>query len=255
MALATIQTNITRPVTPRGNWTDTIKARNRVTNWWSTVAGMAYPDPTSGNTRIRPRIGSRELLGNGVIPFKAGGFRPAVFDDPNPTPYLSQVIPSGGASTVSFVMSGQSETGFTEIAGLAVDGSMPSLGSGTSATALGFRLNHNNAFGIILGSSVLNRFTEFHVAVGEVVTMAVFVDFANKIVAASKNGGAFVTVTGMNLLPAASSQNWMLNVGAEMSNNRFDGDIHDFMVMPGFDIRTDAALLADIMAYRTAVWG
>lgn len=256
MALAILNTTVTRPVTDKRIATDVMKSYGIANlNWWTTVRSMSYPDPVTNYPRIRPRIGSLDLLSNGAIPFKPTGFDPAVFDDPNPTNYLGQSIPSGGASIVSLIISGQTETGFTEAAGLCVDGSVSDLVR-NSGNNIGFRLSHNNAFGIIVGSSILNRFSELPVALGEVVTIAVFMDLANKVVSASKNGGAFTTVnTGMSALPASTASNWFLTAGAQQQNNKFDGDLHEIAVLPGVDIRNQSAFLADFMAYRRTTWG
>ncbi|ATQ56219.1 hypothetical protein [Paracoccus yeei] len=246
MALATLPGAVSRVITDKRVWTDVIKAYPAVKHWWTLAQGQAYADLTTGFPRIRPRIGALDLVANGATPFGASGFRPFAPTDPAATPFFAQTIPSGGVTDVSMIVSGRCSANGATVLGLDV--------SSAASDTIELRPSHNAAAAIFKAGSSVNRFAAVAVALEEYFTLSVYLNFATDAVAIAKNGGAYATGTYTGI-GDVNQTGWALTVGAGSGAQRYSGEIHDVMVLPGIDIRNQPALMTDYMTYRTTVWG
>jgi hypothetical protein len=250
MALATLGTTVARSVTDKRIITDVIRSFGVIGHWWSPVAGMAYADPATGFTRIRPRIGTVDQISTGVQPFAATGFKPATFANIADEPRLRAALPGISANILSFFAIGNSAENFTEIMGLRWTG-----------VSLGLRILHNNVPAISTGASVLLRNTAVGAtAIGSPYLLAGVVDLANNQAALSLNGGAFVAgAITAGSIPAPAAQEVTVDIGAQIlpngSADRFNGWIGDVGVAFGQDLRNQPALMAELHAYAQIIWG
>ena len=257
MAIATLQSTITRPITDRRNWTGTIAARTAVKNWWSTVQGMSYLDPVTGYPRIRPRIGSDELVS--VPPPSSppafawateGGYRAASFADSGNAPDL-QFTRAALTGLWSFVHIRRTNSGRPFGISLTPD-TVSTLHDNAARNASDASMHFN-----VAGGGVDDRALDSSSpAVGARAIAFQAVNFTNGTIRGAVNTvtpGAVVSWANWATYRSGFSPNWTFKLGESKENWPSNSNILDFALIEG-DIFTMPTLLADFMEYSTTIY-
>ncbi|MBY0134476.1 hypothetical protein [Paracoccus yeei] len=250
MALATLSTVVNRTITDRRIWSDIIREYGSLNAWWSTVEGMAYRAASSEALRIRPRVGSLDQVGTGLVPFRPDGYKPASFANVEGEPRFRASFANVSTNLISLFAVGNSAENFTEIMGLR-----------WGTASLGLRILHNNYPAITSGTGTLYRNTSTRgTNLDTPYLIAAVIDFANAQAALSVNGEPFVSGAFTGTPPAApAAQDLTVDIGAQVLANgnaeRFNGWIGEVGIGIGRDFRAMPGLMADLASYARDIWG
>ena len=257
MAIATLQSVITRPITDRSNWTDRIRSRGGVRNWWSTVEGMSYLDPVTGYPRIRPRIGSVELAS--VPPASSppaftwaaeGGYRAARFAESGDQPDLrfTRAALTGIWSFVHIRRTNSGRPFGIELTSDRVNTLQDNAARNASDASMQF-----NVAGFGVDDRALYSSSP---AVGARAIAFQAVNFTNGTIRGAVNTvtpGAVVNWPNWGTYRSGFSTNWTFKLGEAKANGPVNANILDFAMVEG-DIFKMPTLLADFMEYASTVY-
>ena len=257
MAIATLQAIIDRPITDRSNWTDRIRSRPTVKNWWSTVQGMSYIDPVTGYPRIRPRIGTAELVS--VPPASSppafawaneGGYPAASFagDDDQPDLQFTRAALTG---IWSFVHIRRTNSGRPFGIELTAD-RVSTLQDNAVRNASDASMQFNTA-----GGDVDDRVSYSATpAVAQRSYAFQAVDFTNGTIRGAVNSvtpGSARSWPNWGTYRPNFSPNWTFKLGEARVNRPANVNYLDFAIVQG-DIFTLPNVLADFQEYATTVY-
>lgn len=257
MAIATLQSTITRPITDRSNWTGRIRSRGPVRNWWSTVEGMSYLDPVTGYPRIRPRIGTVELASQppassppAFVWAAEGGYRAASFAGATDMPDL-RFTRAALSGIWSFVHIRRLNSGRPFGITLTSD-NVNTIQDNPSRSASSASMHFN-----VAGGGVDDR-VDYSTTPNTAARVATFqaIDFTAGRMRGAVNGVAPGTLgTWANWAGRRSgfAANWTFTLGEAKANGPANANILDFAMVEG-DIFTMPTLLADFVEYASTVY-
>ena len=254
----TIQLNtiIERPITDARHFTSTLLAEPNVAHAWSLIQSKAYTDPASstGGLKIPSRL-------PGGVPLKSwastpghlwdtrGGYAVSKYGvdgvNVNGQSAWTQEVPNPGSVFSVIILSNQ-PAGFREVAGIDFADLnlqiIPSRNANRSITA-------TNTAGTLVGPIDVGSTGPF----GSWFTSVWVFDFANKQLAASINGDAFVSadVPLLEIQPDATMKFAIGRGFAISANNQNydDGLVSDFIIFNG-DVRNSPGFLSQVEIYN-----